>query len=195
MTESEFRRMLEQGFQKGHFVLRSGLHTDTYINMDWALCDPGFLEEAAIRMVQKLTDPKIILAVIGPPTGGQILAQAVAHHLSRNYQKSTLFLFAKKDPNGTFVFPEDVATLLNGRNCLIVEDVMTTLGSCRKLAETAARHGGICYELTGCVFRNKLWEVDTSFVQKFSYIYMSDQNTWKPEACPLCQRGQPINTP
>jgi orotate phosphoribosyltransferase len=82
---------------------------------------------------------------------------------------------------------------LPGRKVLIVEDVLTTGGSVRKVIELAknlkahvAGVGALCNR--GGITQESLQ------VPLFFPLLTVDLASWSAEECPLCKKGVPINT-
>ena len=71
---------------KGHFVLSSGLHSDTYMQCAKALMEPARAErlckELADRIKQKIDISKIDI-VVSPAMGGVIVGFETAKHLNK----------------------------------------------------------------------------------------------------------------
>jgi orotate phosphoribosyltransferase len=83
---------------------------------------------------------KNIEAVVGPATGGIILSQWVAYHLSELSGKEVFGTYADKDGDG-FVIKRGYDEVIKGKNTLVVEDLTTTGGSIKKVVEAARAAG------------------------------------------------------
>src|SRR6266516_6973480 len=95
MTDSELRDLFQRMgvVSNGHFVLSSGRHSDEYWEkfrlLEWPRITERLCREIAGR--HKQSD---IAAVVGPTTGGALLAQEVARQLN------TRCLLAEPASNG-----------------------------------------------------------------------------------------------
>jgi len=105
----------------GHFILSSGLHSDTYLQCARVLMDParaGRLCEALVKQLTQAVDITAIDTVIAPAMGGLI----VGYEMARQLQKP--FMFCERQ-NGEFAFRRGFE-LAKGARILVVEDVVTT---------------------------------------------------------------------
>ncbi|HEX5499198.1 MAG TPA: hypothetical protein VFX03_08230, partial [Thermomicrobiales bacterium] len=80
--EEEFLATLRRvgALKDGHFLLSSGRHSDRYIEKFDLLRQPRATEAACRRIAERFTDPGIDV-VVGPTTGGILLAFEVARQL------------------------------------------------------------------------------------------------------------------
>ncbi|MGB7061527.1 MAG: orotate phosphoribosyltransferase, partial [Candidatus Zixiibacteriota bacterium] len=65
---------------KGHFLLSSGLHSDTYFEKFQVLQYPQYVEILCRKMASLFADDNVEV-VVGPTTGGVIIAYEVAKNL------------------------------------------------------------------------------------------------------------------
>jgi len=164
----------------GHFQLTSGRHSGQYIEKFRIMEDPA----ATVTLCGMIADhyrPAAPTLVVGPAMGGVILAFETARQLGRRA------IFAEKVDDGLCfgrgfeVRPED--------RVLVVDDVLTTGGSVRKvlglLADLDARIIGV-----GFLVDRSGGAVD--FGVPFYACHTMTIESYDPGACPLCQQGLPL---
>lgn len=198
-----------------HLVYTSGRHGATYINKDYLYEDPdivsGLCREVARRFLDESVD-----AVVGPAVGGVILSTWTAHCLGElksfkaSQRVSVLSLFAEKetvaipDPfsqmrkgfleTGRFVLNRGYGDLVEGKQVLVVEDVLTTGGSVRKVVEAVRRHGGNVVGVGALCNRGGVTAHDVGDVPRLDALVNISLESWDAESCPLCAKKVPINT-
>lgn len=104
---------------KGHFILSSGLHSDTYLQCARVLMDPKradrLCKELAARVSKQLGKIDIVVA---PAMGGVVVGYEMARQLGVNS------IFCERE-NGEFALRRGF-TLEKDARVLLVEDVVTT---------------------------------------------------------------------
>lgn len=106
---------------KGHFVLSSGLHSDTYLQCARALMDPKRAERlcAALAAKIRIQLPEVRFnMVVSPAMGGVI----VGYEMGRQLELPAIFC---ERENGTFTLRRGFS-IPQGAKILMVEDVVTT---------------------------------------------------------------------
>lgn len=105
---------------KGHFILSSGLHSDTYLQCARVLMEPKragkLCAELARRVREQVKTP--IDIVVAPAMGGVVVGYEIAR------QMDTPGIFCERE-NGEFTLRRGF-TLEPGAKVLLVEDVVTT---------------------------------------------------------------------
>ena len=120
--------------KQGHFVLSSGRHSDQYIEKFDLLRQPRATSEAC-RMIARRFQNERIDVVVGPTTGGVILAFEVARQLgvaAAYAERSANSDAAREFRRGT--------TFSSGSRVLVVDDILTTGGSLRETLEALSDH-------------------------------------------------------
>ena len=186
---------------EGHFVLKSGLHSDTYLNKDALYVHTIVMQEVGSAL------SKLVLAnledrpevVVGPAIGGVILAQWTAYALdassiyvdiNEKCFPEVLAVYAEKDllVNGAFVFNRGYGALVAGKRCVLVEDIITTGGSIMAVASAVERLGGKVEGIFGLVNRGNVQIPDLYTLASM------EVDSWLPDECPLCKQGIQINS-
>lgn len=194
MNESDVLQMLQDAgaFRSGHFVAVSGLHIDTYVNKNAIYPYTREISRLCRGIAERFKGQGIDV-VVGPATGGIILSQWVAYHLSDIEGREVLSVYADKDGDG-FVIKRGYDALIKGKRVLVVEDLVTTGGSLRKVIETARTIGA---EVAGAVAVCNRGGVTKEMIgnpPEFVSLLSVDLEQWPEESCELCQSGIPVNT-
>ena len=114
---------------RGHFVLTSGRHADTYFEKFDVLRYPQHVEALCSLIAQKVRDAGVVVdVVLGPTTLGIVMAYEVAKQLGATAA------YGEKSPNGERVLRRP-GHLRAGDRVLVVDDVLTTGGSVRECTQ------------------------------------------------------------
>jgi len=167
----------------GHFLLSSGLHSDTYIQCAQILKYPEYAEmlgkELAARFDEK---PDYI---VSPALGGII----IGHEVARAF--GVPFLFTERNKEGKMELRRNFFVEEN-KKVLIIEDVITTGKSTLEVVETIKNYNPNIIGL-GCIVNRSQKEFLDSYPVK-SLIDI-DAKTYKPEECPMCKQNIPFVKP
>lgn len=122
-----------------HIVYTSGKHGKVYFNKDALYPYTGktsrLCREIAYHFIAKTQ------VVIAPAVGGCILSNRVAEHLTSIKGQEVLGVYADKEGD-SFVIRRGYDKLVQGKQVLVVEDVITTGGSVRKVVGAVRAAGG-----------------------------------------------------
>jgi orotate phosphoribosyltransferase len=176
-----------------HVVYTSGQHGRDYVNKDAMYLHPQVTERVCARMAQEY-DPAQVDVVAGPTVGGVILAQWVAWHLSQvREQGEVLAVYAEEE--GAVrrrIFKRGYEQQIPGKRVVVVEDVVNTGGSARKVVDAVRDLGG---EVAGVsILCNRSGDPHIDLGAPLHALVTLDLESWPAAACPLCQQGVPINT-
>lgn len=177
----------------GHFVLTSLLHAKIYINKDAVYMHPMKISLLCRYIAKQFVDDGIEV-VIAPATGGVILSQWVAYHLLKMTRRDILAVYAEKDEAAGFVIKRGYDKAIKGKKVLVVEDVLTTGGSVKKVVELVRANGGIVVGLGALCNRGGVTSADVANPPKFFALIDINVETWPEEKCPLCATSVSINT-
>ena len=164
----------------GHFKLTSGRHSDVYYEKFTLLKQPRICTRLCEQMAELLKDSSIE-TIVGPTTGGIILAYEVARYLGIES------IYAEPGEEGR-VFKRGFS-LHKGQKVAIVDDVLTTGRSVREVIDLVNSYEA---EIVGIVLM-----LDRSGgAVKFDYPTYSlasvSAESWEPDKCPLCAKGEPL---
>ncbi len=123
---------------KGHFILSSGLRSDTYIQCAKVLSNPQLSEKLCSALASKIMDRFSNTSfdlLLSPAMGGVI----VGYELARQLDLPSIFC---ERVDGRFELRRGF-TIKPGSRILVVEDVITTGKSSLQTFEVAERYGGI----------------------------------------------------
>ncbi len=172
--------------KEGHFVLSSGRHSDQYIEKFDLLRQPRAASEVCRVISDHFQDQRIDV-VVGPTTGGVILAFEVARQLgvaAAYAERATDNEPTREFRRGTTFSPKS--------RVLVVDDILTTGGSLRETLDALAAH---LVEVAGVAVlvdrSGGTIELGTPYVALATMNIM----TWDAEECPLCGRGEPVIKP
>lgn len=139
LTEHEIMAEFEaaEAILRGHFVLSSGLHSDTYMQCARVLMSPARAEKLCAALAEKVKAAlgKIVIdMVVAPAMGGVI----VGYETGRQLGVETIFC---ERENGVFTLRRGFS-ITPGAKVLLVEDVVTTGKSSLETVECIKAHGG-----------------------------------------------------
>lgn len=167
----------------GHFKLTSGLHSNRYIQCAQVFQYPDKVEELCKMLAEKLQG-KGVTTVVGPAVGGIIFS----YELSRALKCKNIYA-ERVDEKMTFRRNFSVEP---GEKVIVVEDVVTTGGSAKEVAELAKSLGAEVVAICSLVDRSG-GKVD--FGVPFVPLIQMDVVTHQPDDCPLCREGKPLVQP
>lgn len=203
MDEDEVRVELQDVgavITDSHVVYTSGKHGSAYVNKD-AIYPHTLLTCRLCRELARHFLHDAVQVVIAPAVGGVILSQWVAYHLTEDGFRQTgietdvLGVYAEKSPDdGSFVITRGYDALVRDRRVLVVEDVLTTGGSVRKVVEAVRANGGEVVGVGALCNRGGVTKHDLGDVPQLAALLNVRLDAWDAAACPLCARGVPINT-
>jgi len=168
---------------EGHFLLTSGLHSPVYWEKFRVLQYPEHTERLCRLIADAFRDRDVQL-VAGPTTGGVVLAYEVARQLG------VRSIYAERE-GGARIFRRGF-TIAAGEKTLVVDDVLTTGGSVKEVADLVKRSGGEMVGIGVLVDRSQ-GAVDLG-VPLFS-CHRTTAPSYRPEDCPLCAMGVPVVEP
>jgi len=177
-----------------HIVYKSGKHGTAYVNKDAIY--PHTV--ATSRLCRAIADQFVrdnVEVVIAPAIGGVILSQWVAHHLTEMSGHEVFGVYAEKVEGGdTFAIRREYDKLVSGRRVLVVEDVLTTGGSARKVVEAAREAGGNVVGLGVLCNRGAITLEDVANPPKLFALVNVTLYPWDEANCPFCVQNVPVNT-
>jgi len=185
MTGLDVRALYESSgaLLRGHFLLSSGLHSDTYLQSALVLQRP----DDATRLGRELGarfGHVAVEVVVAPALGGVL----VAHEVARALGVRGLFT-ERADGRMTLRRGFRIAP---GERCLVVEDVVTTGGSTREVITAVEAVGGVVVGVGALVDRSG---GTAALPEPRAFLLSLEVPTFPPDACPLCRAGVPTTKP
>jgi orotate phosphoribosyltransferase len=198
-TEALFRA--SGALRDGHFLLKSGRHSDAYLEKFAVLSDPAATSELcgfwAARHRGQDGSATVDL-VAGPTTGGVILAFETGRQLG------TPAIFAEEirlaDGSAQRAFRRGFR-IEPGQRVLLVDDILTTGGSLLAMIPAVEAMGGEIVECAVLVDRSGGMATLTSpsggRVYPLRALWSLDLPTYEPgpAACPRCAEAVPLQAP
>lgn len=182
LSETEVLQALSEtgALLKGHFELRSGLHSADFFQCANLLRHPRIAQRLCAALAESvpaaLRDE--IRTVAAPALGGILVGHEVARALDK------LSIFAEKDPEGRLVLRR--FAVQPGETVLVAEDVVTRGGRVQETIDLVRQAGGHVAAVVTLVDRSG---GGAQFdVPHFSLLRLSP-TTWSPAECPLCRQG------
>lgn len=170
-----------------HFVYKSGKHGCAYLNMD-----PLFPHVRQMRLICDELSYRFVGefdAVVGAATGGIPLAAMVA--LERHVP---IMAWADKVEGGKFAFERSgFAESLKDRQVLIVEDILNTGDTTRKLIALVRRAGGHVVGVGDACNRGDQ-TAGSLEVPRLVSLSKVDLAAYPPDICPGCRKKLAIVT-
>ncbi|MFI5258233.1 MAG: orotate phosphoribosyltransferase [Candidatus Limnocylindrales bacterium] len=198
-TEDLFRR--SGALKEGHFLLKSGKHSERYLEKFLVLQDPAATSELCGFWAARHRGPDgapLVDVVAGPTTGGVVLAFETARQLGVR----SIFAEEVKDPGGVSrrEFRRGF-TIAPGERVLLVDDILTTGGSLLAMLPAVEEFGG---EIVTCAVladrsggMASLSSPKTGRNYPLRALWQLQLPTYDPgpEACPACAAGIPLQAP
>ena len=175
----------------GHFLLRHGDHSNSYINKDAIYCRQDLFRRAVLETIELIKPyEKNFDVVVGPAVGGSLLASPISILLKKD-------LAYTEKIEGKQLFREVFDNTIKGRKVWITEDVMTTGGSVQKVIDSVNNLGGIVIGVS--LIWNRLGKSpfeDASLYEIFLVSLFNEKiDKWEEAECPLCKEGVPLTNP
>lgn len=172
-----------KAWQRGHFLLSSGRHSDQYIQCARLFENPLYGDLIGRALAEEFRGSEIDL-VAGPALGGILLAYDVGRNLGKRV------MFAERS-EGKMTFRRGFHVEL-GERVLLVEDVVTTGGSLKEVADLVTQAGAEIVGMgTVIIRRSQGVEVRVPVTSLLELEIPS----FSPEECPLCKQGRPFDKP
>lgn len=174
-----------------HALLTSGKHSDGYINLNRVLQFPNLCKLLAKKLIELLEKEKILKEKIDAIFSSSFGAITFGYEVAR--QLGVMFVFTEKKENdqkwtGRFELPE-------GTRILQVEEIITTLGTARKVKEAllSVNPNVKFVEVNRkTVVATILWRPE-KICEDSEYIVIplikKEIHVWEPQECPLCKKG------
>lgn len=187
MAESDVLQTLRASgaLKEGHFLLSSGKHSNRYVEKFDLLRQPRATSRACEGFAEAFRDANVDV-VVGPTTGGIILAFEVARQLG------AASAYAERKSSGPGRDIRRGTVFQPGTRVLVVDDILTTGGSVRETLEALESHPvevvgvGILVDRSGGA---------VEFGVPMRALATMQIETWEPADCPLCAQGVALVKP
>lgn len=197
MDEQEVLRILKKVgavITDSHIVYTSGKHGSAYVNKDAIYPHTAKTSRLCHAIAERFTNDNVEV-VIAPAIGGVILSQWTAYHLTSLNRHEVFGVYAEKSDSGdSFIIKRGYNKLITDKNVLVVEDVLTTGGSAKKVVEATRACGGNVVGLGVLCNRGGITLKDVAGVPKLTALVNVKLDAWDEATCPLCEQNVPVNT-
>jgi orotate phosphoribosyltransferase len=189
MGQDSFLGQLEAigALKRGHFLLASGRHSAQYVEKFDLLRQPRATEAACRSMIEQLGDLAQVDLVVGPTTGGILMAFEIGRQLglpAAYAERARDGASERAFKRGTVIEP--------GTRVLVVDDILTTGGSVRETL-AALKATGADIKAIGLLVDRSGGSV--TFGVPMVSLAALDIETFVPDDCPLCSDGVPMTKP
>lgn len=168
----------------GHFILTSGLHSDTYMQcaklFEYGDISEKLCAEAAEKVKKYRPD-----VIVSPATGAIIFGYELAKQLG------VPNMFAEREKDGNFALRRGFE-LKPGSHVVVAENVVTTGGSVKEVIDLIRKLGSDVVAVVEVVDRSA-GKVD--FGVPNESLLCIDVKTYNPNECPMCKEGSPAVKP
>lgn len=179
---------------EGHFRYASQKHGEFYINKDAIYPHTEMLSEIC-RYMARPFQGKHIDTVAGPQMGGVLLSQLVANSLTHMEFREINGVFAEKEEiNGEerLLFKRGYDAYIENKNVLVVEDILNSGGSAKKMVDAVRDSGGNVIGVSAIVNRGRVTGEQVGDVPLHSLLNM-ELESWDQKDCRMCEAGVPLN--
>ena len=178
-TEEWLEGLLEDSgsFRQGHFLLSSGRHSPSYVQCALLLEKPSRARAVGERLASLLEVHRPD-SVLSPALGGLIIGHEVAAALG------VPFRFVERK-EGAMTLRRGFE-LRRGERVVVIEDVITTGGSCMEAVAVARGKDAEVVAVGAIIDRSLAAGV---FDVAYEHLLVLDFPTYDAEHCPLCAEG------
>ncbi|MCP4569973.1 MAG: orotate phosphoribosyltransferase [FCB group bacterium] len=184
MTNDEILALFQESgaMLDGHFLLTSGRHSDIYFEKFTILRQPPYVEKLCKMMADLFREANVEL-VVGPTTGGVLIAYETAKHLG------TDSIYAEAGDDGKSRVFKRGFSIDPGTRVLIVDDILTTGRSVHEVI-------GLCRSFEAEIVGLGLLLDRSGGKTKFDYplkaLATVSAESWESADCPLCAKDMPL---
>jgi len=192
MNTAWLKLLKEDGtvIENTHVKYSPRMHGSVYINEDAIYPFPRKVSLVCRAIADHFREDAIDVVIA--PVVARVLSQWVAHHLSEHIEKEVVSLYADKY-DGDFTLRTGYAKLVSGSRVLVIDDIVTTGVSTKRLIELVRWSGGQVVGAGVMWNRGSVTANQIGNIPKFVSLVDIPLRSWDPYECPLCKRGIPIN--
>lgn len=178
--------------QRGHYVLKSGMHSSDFFDIPRIARRPldatHFAHDLAARFSDTTAD-----TIVGVATGGSILGFLVAHRLEYLLGRPVSFVDTTKNARGELAFARADLELITEKRTLIIDDLVTTGKTVAQVIDLIDHYGGKNIGVGSIVRRGRHpLQFNPSRYRRLCVI--ENCSEYPEDNCPLCDQGVGINT-
>lgn len=171
----------------GHFLLSSGRHSDEYWEKFRVFEHPRVTEQLCQEMAARYRASNLAV-VIGPTTGGALLAQEVARQLGVRCMIAEPNAAGGRELRRGFVLQPNTRVL-------VVDDVLTTGLSLRETLEALQPYQPEILGVEVMIDRSNGLASQQFGVPCQALLNVTAARSYAPADCPLCREGSPVVKP
>jgi orotate phosphoribosyltransferase len=164
---------------RGHFLLSSGRHSETYVEKSRIFEDPGVTARLGAEIASWYPEVDV---VVSPAVGAIPLGFAVA------LAAGARFVYAERVEDSMAL--RRGFELVNGERALVVEDVVTTGGSAAQVHALVIDSGARPLGVAALVDRS-----NGALSFPLRALSRVEAPSFDRDECPLCLRGLPVEAP
>ena len=169
---------------EGHFAYASGRHGQHFLQAARVLQMPEYTERLCRALAARFDQDRVEL-VVGPATGGIILAYETARHLKCRAG------FSEKERDGGMAVKRGLA-IRSGVRVLVVEDIITTGGSVQKTLTHLESRGADIVGVGALIDRSG---GHAAFACRFEALAQFTLESWPADAVPAWLQQVPVSEP
>ena len=163
---------------EGHFEFTSGRHGRQFLQAARVLQYPKHTDALCRTIAEQFSEAGVAL-VVGPATGGIILAYETARHLECRAA------FTEKTADGSMALKRGFH-LQPGTRTIVVEDITTTGGSIWKTVDHLRKRGA---EIVGVSVLIDRSGGEAVFDCPYVPLASLPMESWTKDECPMCSEG------
>lgn len=182
--------------EDSHLHLKSGRHSDVYIDCDRLFTDPWRMTKVYDHWMHDWFHghpaserPEVIVA---PAVGGVYLVGGFSQVLKEAGFNRVRIAWADKAESSFTLERAGFATAVRGRRVLVVEDVITTGGSTQRTIDAVREAGGEVAGVACIVNRTRDVTAETFGVSALQVCLQLDVLSYERDRCPMCREGRPM---
>jgi len=167
--------------KRGHFLLTSGNHSHLYVNKDKILLHTDIRQDIIELYLLSIKDIlNDIDVVISPAVAGISWGSMISSMFNLP------FTYTEKQGD-EMVLRKSFQSILNGNNVLIVEDIVSTGSSIKKVVNVLRSIGA------HKIYASAIWDrMNSKYIKA---IFKQKIKSWAPENCPMCKSGRKLIDP
>lgn len=170
----------------GHFLLSSGRHSDEYWEK-FRIFEHPLVTERLCACIAECYRDQALAVVVGPTTGGGLLAQELARQLGVRCMIAEPAASGGRELRRGFV-------LQAGERVLVVDDVLTTGLSVRETLQALQTSQPTILGVELLIDRSN-GQAGRQFAVPCHALLNVAARSYEPATCPLCRQGVPVVRP